>query len=63
MPHKVLPKLPLQTSFEVRPWASHALKTRGTNVALPAMAAVAIDGSSQPAWVGTAMRDICGVGA
>jgi hypothetical protein len=42
MPHKVLPKLPLQTSFEVRPWASHALKSRGANVALPAVAAFAL---------------------
>jgi len=35
-------KLPLQASFEVRPWASHALKSRGANVALPAMAAFAL---------------------
>jgi hypothetical protein len=26
MPHKGLAKLPLQASFEVRPWASHALR-------------------------------------
>jgi hypothetical protein len=49
MPHKGLAEVAPPGVFEVRPWASHALKSRGANVALPAMAAFALAGSGQQA--------------
>ena len=42
MPHKGLAEVAPPDAFEVRPWASHALKSRGANAALPAMATFAL---------------------
>ena len=53
---KVLPKVPLQTSFEVRPWASHPLKSRRANVALPAMATFALADLLSRRGFGASMR-------
>jgi len=58
-----LPKLPLQASFEVRPWVSHALKSRGAKRSSPCNASRRAPLILSAGRAGTSLRDTCRVGA